>query len=420
MRFTVHGPAQRPASPRGHRPPDGDVLGRIHVRMIGVPTGATTEDRLALTAFRSTVPTGIANLRSERGIDPLHPARRLVLQTCHQQAPSSSVNGPVQARLGTDVLARDLNGATRGTDHIADLQIFYTDAVETAGKVGGGLLNPIFAPIGLTRPQSTERGLDPLSPVRVPLRACQSPLQPQQTLRLTFPEARHHQQLASRQRRRDCHTTIHTDDLTGVRPADRWRDHGEGDMPASSPISVDTKRLDLIGDCAGPAEPHPADLGDSHCTTFAGYAAYVPLVSAFSDDAESLVPARLAPRWPTVGSGEQVGHSLGEVPKCLLLHRMGPGRQPCEFSSRLSQLARLFRITRRARSPWTPMRVLLYSEIPYKAGMCAVLQERLLLGRRGRKPKSHTNTPTATTDNQGRERCVLPGLKTGIVMPRIR
>ncbi|GAB2869825.1 hypothetical protein GCM10027176_84390 [Actinoallomurus bryophytorum] len=66
------------------------------------------------------------------------------------------------------------------------------------------------------------------------------------------------------------------------------------------------------------------------------------------------------------------------------------------------------------------MRVLLYSEIPYKAGMCAVLQERLLLGRRGRKPKSHTNTPTATTDNQGRERCVLPGLKTGIVMPRIR
>lgn len=48
MRFAVHGPAQwLEGFPRCHRPSDGDVsdvLGRVHVRVIGMTAGATVEE----------------------------------------------------------------------------------------------------------------------------------------------------------------------------------------------------------------------------------------------------------------------------------------------------------------------------------------------------------------------------------------
>jgi hypothetical protein len=50
----------------------------------------------------------------------------------------------------------------------------------------------------------------------------------------------------------------------------------------------------------------------------------------------------------------------------------------------------------------------------------AVFQQHLLLGRCGRKPEPHANTPTTTTDKQGRERRFIPGLKTRVSTPRIR
>jgi hypothetical protein len=52
--------------------------------------------------------------------------------------------------------------------------------------------------------------------------------------------------------------------------------------------------------------------------------------------------------------------------------------------------------------------------------MCAVLQQRHLLGRRGRKPKPHATTLDNTTDIPRRERRYLSGLKAGVSTPRKR
>jgi hypothetical protein len=232
LRFAVHGPAQRPASPRGHRPPDGDVLGRVHVRVIGVPAGATAKDR--------------------------------------------------------------------------------------------------------------------------------------------------------------------------------------------SPVPGDPVGLCLVGDLAGPAEPHPAHLGNPQLADLARHAAYVPVISAPADDPETLVPACLAPCRPPMCSGEEIRHSLGKVPRRLLLHRLRSGGQPRERLPCFGQLTGLFPIAWCARTSRPPMRVLLHGQIPNKSGMHAVLQQRLLLGKRGLKPKPHANTLSTTTDERGRERRRYPGLKAGGATPRCR
>jgi hypothetical protein len=49
-----------------------------------------------------------------------------------------------------------------------------------------------------------------------------------------------------------------------------------------------------------------------------------------------------------------------------------------------------------------------------------VLQQRRLLGGRGRKPESHATTLNTSTDIPRRERRFLPGLKAGVSTPRNR
>jgi hypothetical protein len=137
------------------------------------------------------------------------------------------------------------------------------------------------------------------------------------------------------------------------------------------------------------------------------------------DDPKPLMPAGFAPRGPTMRPGEEVAHGLGEIPQRLLLHRLRPSRQPPERFTRLGQLPRLLHITRRTRPPRPPMPVLIHRKIPHKTGMRAVLQQHLLLGRRGLKTKPHVNTLTTTTDISRRERRFLPGLKTEVSTPRI-
>jgi hypothetical protein len=65
------------------------------------------------------------------------------------------------------------------------------------------------------------------------------------------------------------------------------------------------------------------------------------------------------------------------------------------------------------------MLVLLNGEIPHKAGMRTVLQQRRLLGGRGLEPEPHPDTLT-TTDILRRERRFLPGLNARVFTPRNR
>lgn len=332
MRFAVHRPAQRSASPRGHGTPCRDVLGCVHIRVIGMPAGATAKNRLALTVSGVAVPAGVTDLGRERGIDLLH---------------------------------------------------------------------PILTPITLTGLQPADRGLHALLAVRPSSRPGRPALQPQQTLALGLSQARGGQHLAGRQRGRDGHTTIHPHDLTRTRAIHRRRDRCERDMPAPRSISGHPERFCLSRDGAGPAEPHPAHLRDPHLTRPARQTAYVPLSATAADDPKTLTPTGFTPRRTSVRSSKEISHGLGEVSQRLLLHRLGSRRRPPEFSSGFGQLTRLLGTARRTRPARPPMLVLLNGKVPDKTGMRAVLQQYRLL------------TLTTTTDEQGRERRFLPGLKAG-------
>src|SRR6266480_1715478 len=88
LRFAVHRPGNPVASPRSHGVPRRDVPGRVHIRVAGEIAGRAHEARLALARLRIHVPTCATALRSERGVDLLNPAGRLILQSAHQQAPA--------------------------------------------------------------------------------------------------------------------------------------------------------------------------------------------------------------------------------------------------------------------------------------------------------------------------------------------
>jgi hypothetical protein len=144
------------------------------------------------------------------------------------------------------------------------------------------------------------------------------------------------------------------------------------------------------------------------------------VVTALSDDPEPFMDARLTPCWTPMDPREEIRHGLGEIPQRLLLHRLGPRRQPRTLFPGLGQLPGLLGITRRIRPPRPPMQVLLTREIPYISGVRAVLQQRRLLSGRGLKPKSHASTLTTTTDIPRRERRLDPSRKAGVSTPRSR
>jgi hypothetical protein len=335
LRFVVHGPAQWQASPRVHRPPDGDVLGRVHIRVIDMAASATTKDRLALTVLRSAVRACIADSGRVSGIDPFH---------------------------------------------------------------------PILTAISFTGLQPGDCDLDAFAPFGVRLRACKSPLQAKQTLRLAAAKAGYRSQFTCRERSRDDHPPVYADDLARTGTVHHGRDRDERDMPTTRPVFGDTIGLDAVGEVAGPAESQPADLRYPHLSDLARQSAYVPLAAASSDDSEPFVSAGLAPCRSTVRPGEEVTHRLGEISQRLLLYRLRPGRQPREFASRFGQLAGLLPIAGRARPSRAPMRVLLHRKVPDKTGMRAVFQQHLFLSVCRLKPEPHAGTLSTTTDISRRER----------------
>jgi hypothetical protein len=70
--------------------------------------------------------------------------------------------------------------------------------------------------------------------------------------------------------------------------------------------------------------------------------------------------------------------------------------------------------------PLPPTLLPFHSEIPYKSGMRAALQQRRLLSERRLKPVSHANTLSTGTDTLRRERHFLPSLKAEVATPHIR
>ena len=106
----------------------------------------------------------------------------------------------------------------------------------------------------------------------------------------------------------------------------------------------------------------------------------------YPDLSEALMLAGLAPRRTAMGAGEKIPHGLREVTQRLLLHRLGPGRQPVVFGADLRQLRGLLVVPRSATAR-LPKLLLLHGQIPYEPRMPAMLQQHHLLGRRRQQPE---------------------------------
>jgi hypothetical protein len=115
-----------------------------------------------------------------------------------------------------------------------------------------------------------------------------------------------------------------------------------------------------------------------------------------------------------------MGGLYGHSGQGLLLYRVGTGGQPRVLRPRLGELPALLQVARRALPARSPVGVLLDGQVPYVPGMRAVVPQHRLLGGRGEQPvPGHANTLANIADISGEvRRRFLPGLKTGVSMPR--
>jgi len=421
LRFTVHRPASAEVFPCWHRPSGGDVACGVHVS-IARPraAGDALENRLTLTAFRRDVPTGRASLRRIRCWDQFEPPQGLVLQPGNQQPPALAVNLTVEAPFLRDVGARALTSTARRAGHGPYIQILDADGVEAARHIGGGLFHPVTPAICFTGTQPGDGQLRSCSPVRSASRSGQALLQSAQPLRFTSTKARNAQQLAGGQRNRYRHAAINTDDAPISRSRDGFRDGGKSDVPTPRPIPSDAVGLHRLGYSAGPAEPHPTNLG--HPNPPVAAAQSLEVAQFESDLPKPFMLAGLTPPRATVGAAEEAAHRLREVPQRLLLHGLRPGRQPLVLGAGHSQLGTLLVVAGRLAAR-LPVLLLLHGQIPHKPGVATVFGQCCRLLRAGKQPKpAHIDNIGMITDNlsKGGKRRFLPRLKPGVSTPQIR
>ena len=397
MRFTVRRPASAEVSPCCHRPPGGDIACSVHVGIArSRSAGFALENRLALAISRRDVPTCRASLRRVRGRDLFDPTTSLVLQTHSEQSPSAAADATVEAAFLSDPLAGILDCSPCTAGHRPHIESLDANRVEPARDIGGGLLDPVLPPVGLTSFEFGNREFGTRTPVGATLSAGQALLQHPQPLRLTAAQTRDVQQLTGGQGRRHYDTTVNTHHGTVTRPGDRFRDMGERQMPAAGPVTRDPVGLHPAGDRTRKAEPHPPNLGHPHPPVSA-----VQLLDLMRFDRylpKPLMHTGFTPRRPAVRPAEETTHGLGEIPQGLLLHRLRASRQPIVLSACFRQLSTLLVVAGRTASR-PPMPLLLNRQIPHIPGVATMLgQPRRLLGGRKQPVSRHTDNVTTTTD----------------------
>jgi hypothetical protein len=409
LRFTVHRPLCGEVSLCWYRPPGGDVACCVHVG-IARPcfAGDAREDRLVLAVFGRDVPAGGASLRRVRGRDPLEPSRSLVVEPGYQLPPPLPTDRAIEAPLLRDPNARMFNRAARGAGHRPHVEFLDSNGVEPARQIGRGLFHPVASPVRFVRFDSGDRHLGALSTVGATLGSCKVLLQPAQPDLLTGCKARGVQQRPGGQCRRHRHTAIDAYHTAIGWPGDRVGNVRESDMPATGPIPSDAVGLDLprYGPC--PTEADPPNLRYPNPPVTPGELLDMAWLEA--NLSEAFVHAGLAPGGTAMGAGEEVTHGLREVAQRLLLHRLRSGRQPVVFGTYLSQLRRLFVVSRRAASG-LPHLLLFHGQVPHEPGMPAMLQHRHLLSRCRQQPEPrHTGKVATATDSSGQRQPAHVGI----------
>jgi hypothetical protein len=337
-------------------------------------------------------PARRATLARVRGIDSFDPSRCLIFQSAYQQAPSGTQDSPVEASLRPDVPARVLHGASCGASHILYFEVLNTDHIEPSRQVGASLLDPIVAPVGLARFETSDRRFDPHASVRTAARSGKFALQPTQAPFLGDYESWNFEQFPGRQGSRHRYAPVDSHHLSVSRSRDRIRHTRERDMPPASGITRHAIRLPPLGHRARPTEPYPAHFRDPHLAYVTRDPTHIPLPATLSDNTETLVSPAFPPRRPPVRPIEEVCHGLLEITQGLLLHRLAAPAQPWMFRAGGSKLTRLFKVVGRIFPARPPILVLLNGKVPYIPGMRAVLQQdRFLFRRRCKSVSRHTN-----------------------------
>jgi len=324
------------------------------------------------------MPTSAASLRRVRSRDPLEASRSFVVEPGHQSAPPLTSDCAVKAAFLCNVITRLVQRAACRTGHRPHVEVLYSNGFEPARQIGRGLFHPISPSVCLPGFEFRDRQLGARSAPGTSLGAREASLLPAQPHLLTGRQARCMEQFPGRQRRRDCDTPIDTNHAAITRSRDGIGDVGEGDMPAADPIPSNAIGLHTGGHTTCPAESDPPDLRHPHPPVTPVELFDVVLLEP--DLAETFVYTRLAPRRAAMGAVKEVPHGLGEIPQSLLLHFLGPGRQPSIFSADLSQLRRLL-VVPRGSPPRLPKLLLLDGQVPHESGMPAMFYQNRLLSR---------------------------------------
>ena len=397
MRFAVRRPGSPVASPRSHRMACGDIPGRVHVGVQRISAGHAAEQGLALAIARRDVPTRRAPLVRVRGTYLLNPAGGFVLQTADQQAPPLGKDASIQPGFLPDILAWVCDATPRRAGHAPDLQVLDADHVEPPSDVRRCLFAPVLADVRATGPEAG----DSVPDLRAALRAAGSPRQfplqlPQPPL-LRCGQPRAVQQLSGGQGRADGHAPINADDLASSRPLYSFRNDGEGNMPASSPVPLHPIRLHILRYLPGPAEPHPAGLGYPNLP---GVAVQPPHVLRLNvDGTEPLISIGLPPRRAAMRPGQEVRHCLIVITDCLLLHDHASRSQPRVLCPCRRELAAAFHEPRHAPASRPPVRLLLNAQVPHVSSVRAVPKERSFLACRWHQTvPRHANTVATRYD----------------------
>ena len=228
------------------------------------------------------------------------------------------------------------------------------------------------------------------------------------------------QQFPGRQRRGDGHPAVDADGLAVTGCRDRFRDGGEGEVPAPCAVHRHPVGLHPLGHRAGPAEPHPPGLGHPDLAGLTGYAADVPLLAA-PPRSGTLRPVR--PCATTAARPDSPGRRRRPPPeRSPAAPAAVPSGSPRPATDTLrgrGELSALLQVAGRTLTARPPVRVLLDRQVPHVPGVAAVAPQHGLLAGRGQPVPGHANTISNTTDISGEvKRRFLPGLKARASTPR--
>lgn len=397
MRFTLRWDPWGHPSACTDSPSGCDIHCRVDVRVRLVSAGCAPEDRLALAVVRCAMPADATGLRRVRGVDLLDPPRGFLLKSTNQSGPSVGEDTAIESGLGASTVRQvptwsfGVRLRPRSPRHLGNTQVFHSDDVESLREVCAALLDPVLAAIRRPGVKFREGSSYSPMPIRTAAAAPQPAFQADESFVLAVREARARQKLAGRQCGRDSNSAVHAYHLARSRRRD-WLWHGgERKMPAARPITGDSVRL-RVGNGAGQPESHPADLRHQ-CLCPLAAQPYDPRRLS-TDDPKALVQPGFAPSRPPVGAGVVVSGCLVEVPQGLLLHGLGSRTEPGGRGSCFSQLASLLAIPGCRALVTRPHRPLLNCQIPYIAGLPALLQQRDLLRRSWIQPEPrHVRDP---------------------------